>query len=43
MGVGFPLFLVGTLILLTQEISTTLVIVSTAMVLIGVLLFFDPR
>jgi hypothetical protein len=43
MGAGFPLFLVGTLILLTQEISSTLVILSTAMVLIGVLLFFDPR
>jgi hypothetical protein len=43
MGAGFPLFLVGTLILLTQEISTTLVIAATAMVLIGVLLFFDPR
>jgi ribosomal protein L40E len=43
MGAGFPLFLVGTLILLTQEISTGLVIASTAMVLVGVLLFFDPR
>jgi hypothetical protein len=43
MGAGFPLFLVGTLILLTQEISTGLVIAATAMVLIGVLLFFDPR
>jgi hypothetical protein len=43
MGAGFPLFLVGTLILLTQEISSTLVILSTAMVLVGVLLFFDPR
>jgi hypothetical protein len=43
MGAGFPLFLGGTLILLTQEISSTLVILSTAMVLIGVLLFFDPR
>jgi len=43
MGAGFPLFLVGTLILLTQEISSTLVIMATAMVLVGVLLFFDPR
>jgi hypothetical protein len=43
MGAGFPLFLVGTLILLTTEISTGLLIGSAAMVLVGLLLFFDPR
>jgi hypothetical protein len=43
MGAGFPLFLVGTLILITQEISTRMAIAATAMVLVGVLLFFDPR
>jgi hypothetical protein len=43
MGAGFPLFLVGTLILLTNEISTPLVVASAAMVFFGLLLFFDPR
>jgi hypothetical protein len=43
MGAGFPLFLVGTLILLTQEISTGLLIAAAAMVGVGLLLFFDPR
>jgi hypothetical protein len=43
MGAGFPLFLMGTLILLTQEISRALVIISAGMVLVGLLLFFDPR
>jgi ribosomal protein L40E len=43
MGAGFPLFLVGTLILLTREISGTLAIIAGAMVFVGLLLFFDPR
>ena len=43
MGVGFPLALVGTLILLTAEISRAMSVVAAAMVLVGVLLFFDPR
>jgi ribosomal protein L40E len=43
MGAGFPLFIMGTLILLTNEISTTLAIVAGAMVFVGLLLFFDPR
>jgi hypothetical protein len=43
MGMGFPLFLVGTLIILTREISGTLLIASAAMVGVGLLLFFDPR
>jgi hypothetical protein len=43
MGAGFPLFLVGTLILLTREISGTLAIIAGAMVFVGLLMFFDPR
>jgi hypothetical protein len=43
MGAGFPLFLVGTLILLSRDISGTLVIISSAMVAVGLLLFLDPR
>jgi hypothetical protein len=43
MGVGFPLFLVGTLILLTESISTGLAVAAAAMVLAGAVLFFDPR
>jgi hypothetical protein len=43
MGAGFPLFLVGTLILLTREISGTLAVLAAAMVFVGLLLFFDPR
>ena len=43
MGAGFPLFLVGTLILLSRDISTTLAVLAGAMVFVGLLLFFDPR
>jgi hypothetical protein len=43
MGAGFPLFLVGTLILLSNDIGTTLAVISGAMVFVGLLLFFDPR
>jgi hypothetical protein len=43
MGAGFPLFLVGTLILLTNDISPKLAILAGAMVFVGLLLFFDPR
>jgi hypothetical protein len=43
MGAGFPLFLVGMLILLTKEISTGLLIASAAMIGVGLFLFFDPR
>jgi hypothetical protein len=43
MGAGFPLFLVGTLIILTKEISGTMAIAAAAMVFVGLLLFFDPR
>jgi ribosomal protein L40E len=43
MGAGFPLFLVGTLILLTSDISNKMAIAAAAMVFVGLLLFFDPR
>ena len=43
MGAGFPLFVTGTLILLTADISTTLSVLAGAMVFVGLLLFFDPR
>jgi ribosomal protein L40E len=43
MGAGFPLFVTGTLILLTAGISTTLFVLAGAMVFVGLLLFFDPR
>jgi ribosomal protein L40E len=43
MGAGFPLFVTGTLILLTSGISTTLTVLAGAMVFVGLLLFFDPR
>ncbi len=43
MGAGFPLFLVGTLILLTKDISTSLAVLAGAMVFVGLLMFFDPR
>jgi ribosomal protein L40E len=43
MGAGFPLFLVGTLILLSNDISKTLAVIAGAMVFVGLLLFFDPR
>jgi hypothetical protein len=43
MGAGFPLFLVGTLILLSRDISTLLAVTAAAMVFVGLLLFFDPR
>ena len=43
MGAGFPLFLVGTLILLSNDIGTTLAVIAGAMVFVGLLLFFDPR
>jgi hypothetical protein len=43
MGVGFPLFLMGTLILFAAGSSAGLVVLSAAMVVVGVGLFFDPR
>jgi hypothetical protein len=43
MGVGFPLFLMGTLILFAQGTSPAVVILACAMVLVGLGLFFDPR
>ena len=43
MGAGFPLFVTGTLILLSGDLSTTLTVIAGAMVFVGLLLFFDPR
>jgi ribosomal protein L40E len=43
MGAGFPLFVTGTLILLTADISKPLAVAAGAMVFVGLLLFFDPR
>jgi hypothetical protein len=44
MGVGFPLFLMGTLILFFSHGGPlVMAAVAGAMVLIGVTLFFDPR
>jgi hypothetical protein len=43
MGAGFPLFVTGTLILLTGGLSTAVSAIAAAMVVVGALLFFDPR
>ena len=45
MGAGFPLFVTGVLILFagSGDLSPALIAVSTAMVVVGVVLFFDPR
>jgi hypothetical protein len=43
MGAGFPLFLMGTLILFVEDLPTALTVVAVGMLLVGVALFFDPR
>jgi hypothetical protein len=43
MGVGFPLFLMGTLILFIEGASTAITAVAVGMLIVGVVLFFDPR
>jgi hypothetical protein len=43
MGAGLPLFVTGTLILLIGELSTPVTAVAATMVLVGAVLFFDPR
>jgi hypothetical protein len=43
MGAGFPLFVTGTLILLAGELSTAITAIAAAMVVVGAVLFFDPR
>jgi hypothetical protein len=43
MGAGFPLFLMGTLILFAGDVSMTLLVLASGMVVVGVALFFDPR
>jgi hypothetical protein len=43
MGVGFPLFLMGSLILFAGGLPAGLAILAAAMVVVGLGLFFDPR
>ena len=43
MGAGFPLFVTGTLILLVGDLSTAVTAIAATMVLVGAVLFFDPR
>jgi hypothetical protein len=43
MGAGFPLFVTGTLILLVGELSSLVTVLAAAMVVVGAVLFFDPR
>ena len=43
MGAGFPLFVTGVLILFIGDLSPTLIAISMAIVVAGVVLFFDPR
>jgi hypothetical protein len=43
MGAGFPLFVTGTLILLVGDLPTALNAIAATMVVVGAVLFFDPR
>ena len=43
MGAGFPLFVTGTLILLVGDLSTAINAIAAVMVVVGAVLFFDPR
>jgi hypothetical protein len=43
LGVGFPLFFTGVLILFIQDTSGPLKWGAAAMILVGALMFFDPR
>jgi hypothetical protein len=43
LGAGFPLFIMGTLILFAGNLPVALAVLGMAMVVIGLLLFFDPR
>jgi hypothetical protein len=43
LGAGFPLVMMGVLTMMIAGTSALLVIVSGAMVLVGLLLFFHPR
>jgi hypothetical protein len=43
MGVGFPLFVTGVLILFIGDLSPMVIAISMTMVVVGVVLFFDPR
>ncbi len=43
MGAGFPLFVTGTMMLIVGELSTLVTAIAATMVVVGVVLFFDPR
>jgi hypothetical protein len=43
MGAGFPLFVMGTLILFASDLPVGLAVLASAMVVVGLGLFFDPR
>lgn len=43
MGAGFPLFVMGTLILFASDLPVGLAVLAAAMVVVGLGLFFDPR
>jgi hypothetical protein len=43
MGVGFPLFVTGVLILFVHDTPPTLRWIAAGMILVGALMFFDPR
>jgi hypothetical protein len=43
LGAGFPLFIMGTLILFAGSLPVALAVLGMAMVVVGLLLFFDPR
>jgi hypothetical protein len=42
-GAGFPLFVMGTLILFARDIPIGLSLLAAGMVVVGLGLFFDPR
>jgi hypothetical protein len=43
MGVGFPLFVTGVLILFVHDTPPSLRWIAAGMILVGALMFFDPR
>jgi len=43
MGVGFPLFVTGVLILFVNDTPSSLRVIAAGMILVGALMFFDPR
>jgi ribosomal protein L40E len=43
LGAGFPLFIMGTLTLFAGHLSVAIAVIASAMFVVGVGLFFDPR